>query len=591
MVTIFSGRMYEEELNKSICLAVDETIYLFSLGLYHSYNLHFEKEYENQKYLEKLKTLHKKEWIQKQKDVCIKSDGSLVNEKGERYQFQEESLHLLTKKYLECDTYYANSITQLAKGKLSSQKELTKDYISNKEAVVKSIDKKIRSEKDKLAGLEKTLLNLYEYRKELFSNPNSKQKLKVSHYKNISSDGFTITVRTLKNKHIVNKEYGLFEFEYEYLLPNIRKLRNKIGMLTFRRNRILFQIEQLKIPKRIVFGGKYSLKKYTHDELRSKKYREFTISGRSDAKYGNFVFKMTPVGDTFDIRVTLLDKKEYLFSKVKFPYLGNELRDILTLNTPAQEMIPICIGIVRKVDARGKTYYQFKVSFDLSVTKRVNTDSSNGIIGADFNVGHIDWTETDRNGNLIDYGKIEYKVDGTSHENKVSLRKAVNELGELIKEKKKPLSVEKLDTANSKKQSTYRDKKTNQIIHSLPFSLFLQMVEYAGLKYGFEVRKVNPAYTSIIGKLKYSDEKKLNTHTSASFCIARRGMFYHLKEPLPKKYKPLLSEKVRLSHHWKQYHLVNKKLQKEAKKQPKENKQNVIVDNSKQVVFEVIETK
>ena len=36
--------------------------------------------------------------------------------------------------------------------------------------------------------------------------------------------------------------------------------------------------------------------------------------------------------------------------------------------------------------------------------------------------------------------------------------------------------------------------------------------------------KVNPAYTSYIGKTKYANSMKLNSHTAASFVIARRGL-------------------------------------------------------------------
>ena len=70
--------------------------------------------------------------------------------------------------------------------------------------------------------------------------------------------------------------------------------------------------------------------------------------------------------------------------------------------------------------------------------------------------------------------------------------------------------------------------------------------------------KVNPAYTSIIGKYKYSDAKKLNIHVSASYVIARRSM--GLKDKVPKKLKNLLSAEQERKHHWSQWNVIGKTL-------------------------------
>lgn len=43
---------------------------------------------------------------------------------------------------------------------------------------------------------------------------------------------------------------------------------------------------------------------------------------------------------------------------------------------------------------------------------------------------------------------------------------------------------------------------------------------------------VNPAYTSIIGKEKYSENKKLNVHTAASYVIGRRALNFIDNRPV-----------------------------------------------------------
>ena len=63
------------------------------------------------------------------------------------------------------------------------------------------------------------------------------------------------------------------------------------------------------------------------------------------------------------------------------------------------------------------------------------------------------------------------------------------------------------------------------------------------LRNGFQVKKVNPAYTSVIGRFKYSKKYGLNVHEAASFVIGRRGLSYD--EKLPKELLTFLQEKVK----------------------------------------------
>ena len=526
-ITTFSNRMYQ--LNPELKEAIDQTMIAFCRGVYSSYNDHFLKKHNPNAFQEK---------------------------------YGELSLHLITKQRVNCDTYYANSITQEAKGKLASQTELTKIYLNDKTAALKAVDAKIKEENDKLSAYQRTLANLYTYRKDLKDNP--KAKLKVSRFKNISAKGYTIAVRTPHGKNGFKiTEYGLFAFEYEYLLPNISKTKNKISQLKKRRSNIVRKIESLGQPKRIVFGGKYKLKDYTYNELAYKKYGEFTVSGRKDAKYGNFVFKATPQDDgTFNIKFHLIDGKEYELNKIQFPYRGEELIKVLKKDVPNGEMTPICFGIVRKVDSLNREYYQFKVSFNIGSTKRYNTDVSTGCFGMDFNYGHLDLTEIDGCGNMINTYYIPYKTDGTSLENEVSLRQAMDQVGKLVSKAHKILVVEKLDTSDSKRKSTYRDKKTNRIFHMFPYQRYLEFVEYVSFKYGFETTKIAPAYTSVIGAIKYKGVMKLSTHTAASFVIARRGMGFTHNEKIPKQYKLLLGPEYVNRHYWAKFHKINKELTK-----------------------------
>ena len=57
---------------------------------------------------------------------------------------------------------------------------------------------------------------------------------------------------------------------------------------------------------------------------------------------------------------------------------------------------------------------------------------------------------------------------------------------------------------------------------------------------GVEVRKVHPAYTSVIGRLKYQPQYGISVHASAALVIARRGGLKIRRENVPKAVKQWL---------------------------------------------------
>ncbi len=67
-----------------------------------------------------------------------------------------------------------------------------------------------------------------------------------------------------------------------------------------------------------------------------------------------------------------------------------------------------------------------------------------------------------------------------------------------------------------------------------------------GKREGVQLIKVNPAYTSIIGKLKYAPIYRINKDVASAYVIARRGLGF--KESLPKNYRKLLEDKEFLSY-------------------------------------------
>jgi len=93
------------------------------------------------------------------------------------------------------------------------------------------------------------------------------------------------------------------------------------------------------------------------------------------------------------------------------------------------------------------------------------------------------------------------------------------------------------------KQTHDTDKKFNRLTSNFAYRKMHNALYSRGLKCGLKIKQVNPAYTSVIGRFKYSKMYGLSVHEAASFVIGRRGL--GLEEKVPKELIQILKEKVK----------------------------------------------
>ena len=65
--------------------------------------------------------------------------------------------------------------------------------------------------------------------------------------------------------------------------------------------------------------------------------------------------------------------------------------------------------------------------------------------------------------------------------------------------------------------------KFNRVTHQFNYRALLTAVERQAAREGVAIRKVKPAYTSIIGQLKYQPQYGIRVHQAAALVIGRRG--------------------------------------------------------------------
>src|SRR6056297_1004045 len=155
--------------------------------------------------------------------------------------------------------------------------------------------------------------------------------------------------------------------------------------------------------------------------------------------------------------------------------------------------------------------------------------------------------------------------------------KRANIIGELVKElvflareRGMPIVVENLKFKKDKDVQ----RKLARISHQFIYKELLKALERAFKRNGIELIKVKPAYTSVIGLYKYSEQYGLVVHNGAAMVIARRGLGYQekLSKPIKKIIKYCLTnkqfKKFKKANEWKRWSIFKKLIKKKGGVKP-----------------------
>ena len=304
-----------------------------------------------------------------------------------------------------------------------------------------------------------------------------------------------------------------------------RKLVAKKNHLNHKKqkvNNLNYQIEN-GIYK-LCFGTKYLLK---HNSSKFIKHRDSQLSfvGTKGETACNQMLQISynHQNNQFDIKL----RKDiggfknyhglYINGKVHFNHHKQELISILMNHNS-----PLSYKIIKK---NGR--YYLNCTFEIQRTESsFITRSSNGVIGLDFNKGFVTLTETNKYGHMMDIDLIRYRFK-QGNATQTDLEFIANKIKERALTTGKDVIIENLNFKDKKaKTIRKRGKKYNDMLHSLAYRKFTDIMERVCYRNYVWLRQINPEWTSWIAKQKYCSKMKLNIHTGASFIIARRGQGY-----------------------------------------------------------------
>ena len=153
----------------------------------------------------------------------------------------------------------------------------------------------------------------------------------------------------------------------------------------------------------------------------------------------------------------------------------------------------------------------------------VVTDRRLGAIGVDLNADHLALTETDRSGNFVSAFSVPLVTYGLSaHQAEAIIGDAVARVVEYARESRKPLVIERLDFRQKRAALEGESPGRSRMLSSFSYSKVKAYLLSRGYREGVEVFEVTPAYSSVIGRVKYMERYGLSVHQAAALVLARR---------------------------------------------------------------------
>lgn len=366
----------------------------------------------------------------------------------------------------------ANSIIRDAKGRLLAIKEL-------KSFELKTITKKIRYLEDNvIPKLEERLAN---------------NILKIKVGKNID----LVKHRNLRRSIVAKK--------------------SKLNKLKQRKINIETQLEVGNY--KLCFGTKELARKNKEKFLNQRDSSMNYIGAKGEScRNQNFSIYYDKNKNQFKIRIRKdfqdVKSDKYVFGQVYFRNHKNKLVEFLKIGTS-----PLSYKIIKR-DNRYYLYCTFELKYD---SEDFLTKSTYGTIAIDFNKGFVAIAETNECGHLVESCTVRYRFK-QGNKTQTDFERIANILVGWSLRKGKDLVIENLDFVERKiNTETKKGRKYNEMIHSLAYKKFSEIMGCVAYRNKVWVRKVNPAWTSWIAKKKFCPLMKLNTHVGASYVIARRG--------------------------------------------------------------------
>jgi IS605 OrfB family transposase len=355
----------------------------------------------------------------------------------------------------------------------------------------------------------------------------------------------------------------------------------------------IYKAKQYPTDKPVVFGGKRLFEKLCKNHLTGKlrerlkkqwkEQRQGTlVSIGSKSDKGNRLTRFEDLNGQLCLRITT-GNRDFLYAKVlREPSNSKDkwltFMAMLLESWQTQNYFPYTVEL-KLMD--GEVYGN--VSFEIP-TPKVRYTKENGVIAIDTNASpiHLAVAEVSKTGELLSYQTINlHHLLGLSQNSKDHQEWILaHQIVDLAIQKGKAIAIENLKKL---KKGMRGDGKATlrKRLHQWNAKKFLQKLKRVAMLKGVEVVEVNPAYTSVIGMLKYAPQLNIDKDIAGAYVVGRRALGF--KEDTPENYERLLKDKAYLEFALKKYEEREKELRKLLEEETNQYKKNALKSELKNV--------
>jgi len=357
----------------------------------------------------------------------------------------------------------------------------------------------------------------------------------------------------------------------------------------------IYKAKQYPTNKPVVFGGRRLFEKLCKNHLTGKarerlkkQWRELRqgtlVSIGSKADKGNRLMRFEDINRHLHLRITARHR-EFIYAKVlREP--SNSKDKWLTFMAMLLESWQTKNYFAYTVELKlkdGEVYGS--VSFEI-LTPEVKYTKENGVIAIDTNASpiHLAIAEVSKTGELLSYQAIslhhflELSQNSKDHQEWI----LAHQLLDLAIQKGKAIAVENLKKLKKGMRGDGKAKLRKRL-HQWNAKKFLQKLKRIAMLKGVEVIEVNPAYTSVIGMLKYAPQLSIDKDIAGAYVIGRRALGF--KEDMPESYERLLKDKAYLEFALKRYEEREEELKELIEKESNEYKRNALKSELRSVEY------
>jgi IS605 OrfB family transposase len=368
----------------------------------------------------------------------------------------------------------------------------------------------------------------------------------------------------------------------------------------------IYKAKQYPTDKPVVFGGKRLFEKLCKNHLTGKarerlkkQWRELrqgtlvSIGSKSDK--GNRLTRFENINGQLHLRITTRNR-EFIYARVlREPSNSKDkwitFMAMLLESWQTQSYFPYTVELKLR---DGEVYGS--VSFELPTPEVIYT-KENGVIAVDTNASpiHLAIAEVSKTGELVSYQTISlHNLLGLSQNSKDQQEWILaHKLIDLAIQKGKAIAIENLKKLKKGMRGDGKAKLRKRL-HQWNAKKFLQKLRRVAMLKGVEVVEVNPAYTSVIGMLKYTPQLNIDKDIAGAYVIGRRALGF--KENTPENYERLLKDRAYLEFALKRYEEREKELTELVEKESNKYKKNALeselrsLEKAKKVLTHLIQS-